>query len=51
MYKTDEIEKILIEKGRNGKIEHFEVLELHQKVVAGMNYLFKIKLQKEWDVC
>ena len=49
--KRDEIEDILIKKGRNGKIEHFEVLELQQQVVAGMNYIFKIKLQKEGDEC
>jgi len=47
--KKDEIEKMLISKGRNGKIEYFEVLELQQQVVAGMNYLFKIKLQKDGD--
>ena len=47
--KKDEIEKMLISNGRNGKIEYFEVLELQQQVVAGMNYLFKIKLQKDGD--
>lgn len=47
--KRAEIEDILIKKGRNGKIEHFEVLELKQQVVAGMNYLFRIKLQKDGD--
>ena len=47
--KRDEIEKMLISNGRNGKIEYFEVLELQQQVVAGMNYLFKIKLQKDGD--
>tara|TARA_B100000401_G_C52793088_1_gene714462 strand:+ start:1560 stop:1841 length:282 start_codon:yes stop_codon:yes gene_type:complete len=47
--KKDEIEKMLISRGRNGKIEYFEVLELQQQVVAGMNYLFKIKLQKDGD--
>lgn len=47
--KKDEIEKILISKGRNGKIEYFEILELQQQVVAGINYLFKIKLQKNGD--
>lgn len=47
--KKDEIEKILISRGRNGKIEYFEVLELQQQVVAGINYLFKIKLQKDGD--
>ena len=45
--KKDEIEKILISRGRNGKIEYFEVLELQQQVVAGINYLFRIKLQKD----
>lgn len=45
--KKDEIEKILISRGRNGKIEYFKVLELQQQVVAGINYLFKIKLQKD----
>ena len=49
--KKDEIENMLISKGRNGKIEYFEVLELQQQVVAGMNYLFKIKLQKDGDEC
>ena len=49
--KKDDIEKRLISSGRNGKIEHFEVLELQQQVVAGMNYLFKIKLQKDGDEC
>ena len=49
--KKDDIEKRLISNGRNGKIEHFEVLELQQQVVAGMNYLFKIKLQKDGDEC
>tara|TARA_B100000902_G_C26965117_1_gene742482 strand:- start:185 stop:457 length:273 start_codon:yes stop_codon:yes gene_type:complete len=49
--KRDEIEKMLITKGRNGRIEHFEVLELQQQVVAGMNYLFKIKIQKDGDEC
>ena len=47
--KRDEIEKTLISNGRNGKIEYFEVLELQQQVVAGINYLFKIKLQKNDD--
>jgi hypothetical protein len=47
--KRDEIEKMLITRGRNGKIEHFEVVEFQQQVVAGMNYLFKIKLQKDGD--
>jgi len=47
--KRDEIENILIKKGRNGKIEHFELLELQQQVVAGMNYIFKIKLQEKGD--
>ena len=47
--KRDEIEDMLIKKGRNGKIEHFEVLNLQQQVVAGINYIFKIKLQKEGD--
>ena len=47
--KRDEIEKMLISSGRNGKIEYFEVLELQQQVVAGINYLFKIKLQKDGD--
>ena len=47
--KRDEIEDILIKKGRNGKIEHFELLELQQQVVAGMNYIFKIKLQEKGD--
>ena len=49
--KRDEIEDILIKKGRNGKIEHFEVLKLQQQVVAGVNYIFKIKLQKEGNEC
>lgn len=47
--KKDEIEKILISIGRNGKIEYFEVLELQQQIVSGINYLFKIKLQKNGD--
>ena len=47
--KRDEIEKMLIIKGRNGKIEYFEVLELQQQVVAGINFLFKIKIQKNSD--
>ena len=47
--KKDEIEKILISKGRNGKIEYFEISELQQQVVSGINYLFKIKLQKNGD--
>lgn len=47
--KRDEIEKMLISNGRNGKIEYFEVLEIQQQVVAGINYLFKIKLQKDGD--
>jgi len=45
--KKDEIETILIQKGRNGKIEHFEIIDLQQQVVAGINYLFKIQLQKD----
>ena len=45
----NDIEKILISQGRNGKIEYFEVLELQQQVVAGMNFLFKIKIQKNSD--
>ena len=47
--KRDEIEKMLIIKGRNGKIEYFEILELQQQVVAGINFLFKIKIQKNSD--
>lgn len=47
--KKEEIETILIKKGRNGKIEHFEVVDIQQQVVAGMNYIFKIKLQKDGD--
>ena len=42
--KKDEIEKILIAKGRNGKIEYFEISELQQQVVAGINYLFKTSI-------
>ena len=45
--KRDEIENILIKE----EMRHFEVLELQQQVVAGMNYIFKIKLQKEGDEC
>ena len=45
--KKDEIEAILIQKGRNGKIEHFEIIDLQHQVVAGVNYLFKKKLQKD----
>ena len=48
--KKDEIEAILIQKGRNGKIEHFEIIDIQQQVVAGVNYLFKIKLQKELNL-
>jgi len=47
--KKEEIETMLIKKGRNGKIEHFEVVDIQQQVVAGMNYIFKIKLQKDGD--
>jgi len=46
-----EIEKRLIERGRNGKIEYFEILEVKQQVVAGMNFIFKIKIQKDGEEC
>ena len=51
--KRAEIEQLLNVDGdcRIDKIEHFEVLEVHQQVVAGMCYLFKIKLQEDGDEC
>ena len=49
--KRDEIETRLTDRGRNGKIDHFEVLEVMQQVVAGMVYLFKIRLQPDGDEC
>ena len=45
--KKNEIETILIQKGRNGKIEHIEIVDVQQQIVRGLNLLFKIQLQKD----
>ncbi len=49
--KRAQIETQLIAQGRNGKIEHFSLLEAQHQVVAGMNYLFKVRLQSDGDEC
>lgn len=49
--KRSAIETMLAERGRNGKVEHFEVVEVQQQVVAGMVFLFKIRLQQDGDEC
>ena len=46
-----EVEDLLITQGRNGKFEYFTLLEVQQQVVAGMNYLLKIKIQENGDEC
>ena len=47
----DDLELSLIEEGRNGKIETLEIVEVHQQVVAGLNYWFKLKLQENGNEC
>ena len=49
--KKQEVEDQLVSQGRNGKLEHYTLLEVQQQVVAGMNYLFKIKIQEDGEEC